>query len=390
MRLSPRKNGLDLQSHPPVTGVLKWEILGSALGRCSRGSSGKSGCSGGCSRECSGKLGVLQGVLPRVLNVGRQQKEHSRKHSLEHPPISLNTLGSTPHNTPISLRTLGSTSASTSNNSHFSTPVTGGWDCKPTPYLRRLGFWRFFRERYQKEAAWQSFSRMFGYYSTFPGAAFGTSFDGRQDRKAKGMHYYWNNSNMTLSVWMFCVSFGLGSTFVLLIAWHKPGKNGRKCILAPPGQWGKHDRKMGKWPFTLSGPQFSHFWGSFPPFSWWAQNSFSATLFPFRAGGLKWGLYQAIRIAGQLSKEVLDQPSHCPQKFNLELLPSVPSFSRENQSSAKTLGIHLEVLNILLIDVGDQPSDWGQKRYDKETVWQRFCRTFQICLKTLVSLGNDR
>ena len=78
---------LDLQSHPPVTGVLKWEILGSALGSAPE-----------VLREigCSGKLGLPQGVLPRVLNVGLQQKEHSREHSLEHPQFPWALLGALP------------------------------------------------------------------------------------------------------------------------------------------------------------------------------------------------------------------------------------------------------------------------------------------------------
>ena len=59
---------LGLQSHPPAQGCQSGKSLKVLL-----------------LRECSGKLGVLQGVLPRVLNVGRQQKEHSREHSLEHP-----------------------------------------------------------------------------------------------------------------------------------------------------------------------------------------------------------------------------------------------------------------------------------------------------------------
>ena len=43
---------LEFQSHPPVTGVLKWEILESALGSAPEGAPG---------------IGVLRGVLPRVL-----------------------------------------------------------------------------------------------------------------------------------------------------------------------------------------------------------------------------------------------------------------------------------------------------------------------------------
>ena len=63
---------LILQSHPPATGVLKWEILGSALPDevLPRVLSEIGVLWGGCSQECSGRLGVHQGVLPSVLNVG--------------------------------------------------------------------------------------------------------------------------------------------------------------------------------------------------------------------------------------------------------------------------------------------------------------------------------
>ena len=54
---------LALQSHPPDTGVLKWEILVSALGSAPEGAPGNRGALGGapesaqadwgCSRECS-------------------------------------------------------------------------------------------------------------------------------------------------------------------------------------------------------------------------------------------------------------------------------------------------------------------------------------------------
>ena len=52
-----------LQSHPPVTGVLKWEILESALGSAPESAPGNRGAPGGapesaqgnwgCSKECS-------------------------------------------------------------------------------------------------------------------------------------------------------------------------------------------------------------------------------------------------------------------------------------------------------------------------------------------------
>ena len=84
-----------LQSHLPVTGVLKWEILENALGS-SRGYSRKSGCSGGCSRECSRRSGVLQGVLPRVLFCGALTRRALLEALLGAPPMFGSTLGSTP------------------------------------------------------------------------------------------------------------------------------------------------------------------------------------------------------------------------------------------------------------------------------------------------------
>ena len=71
-------------------------------------------------------------MLPRALNVGRQQKEHSREHSLEHPqfPWALSRA------LPGAPRFPGAPSGalpralSRISISHFSTPVTGGWDCK--------------------------------------------------------------------------------------------------------------------------------------------------------------------------------------------------------------------------------------------------------------------
>ena len=62
---------LVLQSHPPVTGVLKWEILESALGSAPEGAPGNRGALGGATESAQGDWGVLQGVFPRVLNAGR-------------------------------------------------------------------------------------------------------------------------------------------------------------------------------------------------------------------------------------------------------------------------------------------------------------------------------
>ena len=104
-----------LQSHPPVTGVLKWEIpevLWEVLPRVLP------------------EIGVLQGVLPRVLTeIGgapgsAPESAHcgaSTGRALSGalpgaPPISVSTLGSTPWSTPISGSTLGSTSQSTSGD----------------------------------------------------------------------------------------------------------------------------------------------------------------------------------------------------------------------------------------------------------------------------------
>ena len=110
---------LALQSHPPVTGVLKWEILESALRSAPEGAPGNRGALGGCS----------QGVLPRVLNVGRQQKEHSREHSLEHPQFPRALSGAPPGPPRFPGAPSGALPRALSRISHFSTPVTGGWDC---------------------------------------------------------------------------------------------------------------------------------------------------------------------------------------------------------------------------------------------------------------------
>ena len=111
--------------------MLKWEILESALGSAPEGAPGNWGCSGGCSRECSEKLGALQGVLPRVLFLLAPNRkstlgstpwsthnfpEHSREHPPEHPQFPGAPSGALPR--------------ALSRISHFSTPVTGGWDRK--------------------------------------------------------------------------------------------------------------------------------------------------------------------------------------------------------------------------------------------------------------------
>ena len=104
-------------------------VLWKCSGKCSWGCSGKSGCSGGCSRGCSGKLGVLQAVLSRVLFLLTTTGGAPSRALPGAPPISLSTLWNTTPSTPISLSTLRSNSQSTfSENSHFSTPVTGRRD----------------------------------------------------------------------------------------------------------------------------------------------------------------------------------------------------------------------------------------------------------------------
>ena len=117
------------QSHPPVTGVLKWEILESALGsapgtapgnrgapgRCSESAQGNWGCSRECSRECSmwgvNTLSTL-GSTPRSTP---NFPEHSREH-LPQAPRFVGALS-------------GALPGALSRTSHFSTPATGGWDC---------------------------------------------------------------------------------------------------------------------------------------------------------------------------------------------------------------------------------------------------------------------
>ena len=56
---------LELPSHPPVTGVLRWEIRESALGSALEGAPRNRGAPESAP-ECSRRLGVLL----RVLNVG--------------------------------------------------------------------------------------------------------------------------------------------------------------------------------------------------------------------------------------------------------------------------------------------------------------------------------
>ena len=88
-----------LQSHPPVTGVLKREILESALGSAPEGAPGNRGAPGsapesaqgnwGCSRECSRECSVWG--VNRKSTLGSTPwstpnfPEHSREHSPEHP-----------------------------------------------------------------------------------------------------------------------------------------------------------------------------------------------------------------------------------------------------------------------------------------------------------------
>ena len=86
-----RRKSQGLQSRPPVTGVLKWEILESALGSAPEGAPGNRGAPGGapesaqgdwgCSRECSRECSSCGALTGRALS--------------GEPPISLSTFGST-------------------------------------------------------------------------------------------------------------------------------------------------------------------------------------------------------------------------------------------------------------------------------------------------------
>ena len=95
----PPPSRKDLQSHPPVTGVLKWEILESALGSAPEGALGNRGAPGsapesaqenwGCSRECSRECSFCRrptlSTLRSTPSSTPNFPEHSREHSLEHP-----------------------------------------------------------------------------------------------------------------------------------------------------------------------------------------------------------------------------------------------------------------------------------------------------------------
>ena len=113
-----------LQSRPPATGVLKWEVLESALGSAPEGAPGNRGALGGapesargdwgCSRECS-MWGVhRKSTLGSTLGSTPNLPEHSR----EHPPRAPRFPGAPSGALPRAL----------SRTSHFSTPVTGGRD----------------------------------------------------------------------------------------------------------------------------------------------------------------------------------------------------------------------------------------------------------------------
>ena len=52
-----------LQSHPPVTGVLKWEILESALGSAPKGAPGNRGAPGSAPESAQGNWGSSRGLL---------------------------------------------------------------------------------------------------------------------------------------------------------------------------------------------------------------------------------------------------------------------------------------------------------------------------------------
>ena len=98
-----RKNasscGRDLQSHPPVTGVLKWEIRESALGSAPKGAPGNRGAPGGAPESAQGVWGCSKKCSQecRVRGVNRKSTlgstpwstpklpEHSREHPPKHP-----------------------------------------------------------------------------------------------------------------------------------------------------------------------------------------------------------------------------------------------------------------------------------------------------------------
>ena len=102
-------------------------------------------------REIGGALGVLPRVLreiggaPGVLNVGCQQKEHSRQHSLQHPQFFGALSAALPGAPRFPGAPPGALRRARSRISHFSTPVTSGWDCNtlmvdawpPNLYSRR-------------------------------------------------------------------------------------------------------------------------------------------------------------------------------------------------------------------------------------------------------------
>ena len=74
-----------LQSHPPVTGVLKWEIHESALGSAPGGAQGNRGAP--VLPRVLREIGGAPGSAPESAQRGAstQQTEHSRDHFLEHP-----------------------------------------------------------------------------------------------------------------------------------------------------------------------------------------------------------------------------------------------------------------------------------------------------------------
>ena len=101
-----------LQAHPPVTGVLKWEILESALGSAPEGVPGNRGAPGGAP-ESAREIGGAPGSAPGGAQCGASTERALSGALPGAPPICLSTLGSTPQSTPISRSTLGSTSEST-------------------------------------------------------------------------------------------------------------------------------------------------------------------------------------------------------------------------------------------------------------------------------------
>ena len=108
---------LELQSHPPVTGVLKWEILESALESApdSEGAPGNRRVLGGAPESAQGNWGCSRSA-PESAQCGA-----STERALSGAPPRAPRFPGAPS---------GALPRALSRISHFRTPVTGGWDCK--------------------------------------------------------------------------------------------------------------------------------------------------------------------------------------------------------------------------------------------------------------------